>query len=513
MRYYITTAIDYVNSAPHLGTAYEKITADVIARYQRGLGKEVYFLMGNDEHSVKVARAAEEKGMSPLEHCDEMEAVFLDVWKRLGVEPDDFIRTSQERHKAAVREIVQRIKDAGHLYQGHYEGHYCEGCEAFKNEGDLEDGQCPDHKHLEIRWLEEKNWFFKLSAFQKPLEDLYAEHPDFLEPERRKNEILSLLDSGLEDISISRQGESWGVPFPFDPDSVVYVWFDALINYVAGAGFPNDAAMQEKWWPADLHVIGKDITRFHCVIWPAMLMAAGLPLPKKVFGHGFVNMGGDKLSKSQLTPEERQAFDPKHLAETYGADTLRYFLCAEAAYGTDFDYTLERLVARANGELGNAYGNLASRTIAMTVKYREGLVGAAPEQSELMDRARDAARVYREAMEQLDLRGAVQAAMSIATDANVHIDRTRPFEMAKDPARADELQGVLAEILNATLIATRLLFPFMPEKTAQLHEELCGRAIDPTSCIAQATEDLIAADFVVARGPVLFPRIELEKDD
>ena len=307
-RFYLTTAIDYVNSRPHLGTAYEKITADVIARYKRLSGVDTHFVMGNDEHSQNVFRRARDLGKDPLAYCDDMEQQFREVWGALDLSFDDFIRTTQPRHRAAVETIVRRIADAGDLYQSDYEGWYCVGCEAFKQEKDLVEGLCPIHR-TKPDWIKERNHFFRLSAYRDRLRAHFAEHPDFLQPESRRNEILSLLEAGLEDISISRAGQSWGIPLPTDPSSVVYVWFDALINYASAVGLGTDPALFDTWWPADLHVIGKDITRFHCVIWPAMLMSAKLPVPRQVFGHGWVHLRGEKMSKSLGT-----AVDPLEAA-------------------------------------------------------------------------------------------------------------------------------------------------------------------------------------------------------
>ncbi len=302
-RFYLTTAIDYVNSRPHLGTAYEKVAADVIARYKRLAGFDTHFVMGNDEHSQNVFRKARELGEEPLAYCDRMAQEFTDVWRRLDVSFDDFIRTTEPRHRAGVQELVRRMTAAGDIYEGHYEGWYCVSCEAFKPEKDLVDSLCAIHR-TKPDWIREKNHFFKLSRYRDPLLAHFASHPEFLVPEIRRNEILRLLEAGLDDISVSRAGQSWGIPMPQDPASVIYVWVDALINYISAVGFGTDPAMVEKWWPADLHVIGKDITRFHAVIWPAMLMSAGVPVPKQVFGHGWLHLKGERMSKSSGTAVE-----------------------------------------------------------------------------------------------------------------------------------------------------------------------------------------------------------------
>jgi len=402
-RFYITTAIDYVNSRPHLGTAYEKITADVIARYQRLRGADVHFVMGNDEHSQNVFRRARELGKDPLTYCDDMEQQFRDVWGALDLSFDDFIRTTQPRHKAAVETMVRRIADAGDLYQADYEGWYCVGCEAFKQEKDLVDGLCPVHR-TRPDWIKERNHFFRLSAYRERLLAHFAAHPEFLQPDVRRNEILRLLEAGLEDISISRAGQSWGIPLPIDPSSVVYVWFDALINYASAVGLGTDPTLFDTWWPADLHVVGKDIARFHAVIWPAMLMSAGLPVPKQVFGHGWVHLRGEKMSKSLGT-----AVDPLDAASRFGADALRLYLTKEIAYGADGDFSVERFEERYNTDLANNLGNLLNRVTAMGVRYRQGTLAPVASLSPLQDLAAATVRTYRDAMDTYALhQGAVQ---------------------------------------------------------------------------------------------------------
>ncbi len=371
MKYFLTTAIDFVNSRPHLGTAYEKITADIIARYRRLAGYETHFLMGNDEHSQNVFRKAAEQGKDPLAYCDEMERVFRDVWKRLDLSFDDFIRTTdRRRHFPAVQKMAQACLDNGDIYEGSYEGWYCEGCEAFKPEKDLVDGACPIHKTTP-QWIKEKNWFFRLSKYQQPLLKHYRDHPSFIEPEIRRNEILRLVESGLEDISMSRAGQSWGIPVPFDPTSVVYVWFDALINYAAAVGYGWDDDLFKKWWPASLHVVGKDITRFHCVIWPAMLMSARVALPAQVFGHGWVYFKGERMSKTM-----GNIVDPLDAADRFGPDPLRLYLAKEIPYGGDGDFTWERFEEKYNADLANNLGNLVNRVASMTERYQQGRVTA-----------------------------------------------------------------------------------------------------------------------------------------
>ncbi|HEX5131311.1 MAG TPA: class I tRNA ligase family protein, partial [Candidatus Krumholzibacteria bacterium] len=346
--FYLTTAIDYVNARPHLGTAYEKIGADCLARYKRLAGFDTYFLMGTDEHSTNVEREARNLGKEPQAYTDEMAPLFERTWKTLHISHDQFIRTTDPAHKRAVSALFQKIHDNGYIFEGMYAGLYCEGCEEFKVEKDLVDGRCPRHKTVPAR-IEEKNYFFALSKFSDRLKQRIIDDPDFIRPDMRRNEILKVIESGLEDISVSRSGKSWGVPLPIAPEQVVYVWFDALINYISALGFGGgDDAKFRRYWPCDVHIIGKDITRFHCLIWPAMLMAADVELPKSVFGHGFVYNRGEKMSKTI-----GNIVDPIDLAGFFGADALRYLLLREIAFDRDGDFTVELFVTRYNAELAN----------------------------------------------------------------------------------------------------------------------------------------------------------------
>jgi methionyl-tRNA synthetase len=506
MRFYITTAIDYVNSRPHLGTAYEKVTSDVIARYHRARGRDVLFLMGNDEHSQNVERAAREKGLDPLAYCDQMEQAFREAWAALDCSFDVFIRTTEPRHHRSVQEIVRRIKERGDLFEGEYEGWYCAGCEAFKREDELVGGKCPEHVTREPQWLKEKNWFFRLSAFRDRLLEHYRAHPEFVQPEFRKNEQLAQLERGLEDISVSRANASWGVAFPFDQKAKVYVWFDALINYVTGAGFPDDPASFAKWWPADLHVIGKDITRFHCIIWPAMLLAAGLELPRAIFGHGYVNLPHGRMSKSS-----GNVVDPAALARKYSADAVRFYLCREAQWGQDLEYSEDRLKVRANADLANGLGNLLSRTVAMAHKYQGGRVQGDVSSSVLVSDARAGADRVCAALEALDLQKAATEAMTLVERANQHVDVRAPWALAKDPAKKAELDVVLTELAYVLLIAGRLLYPFMPAKMSELVRRILGSPLDPRTALVDFKGAVIPGSRVLEQGPSLFPRIEDEE--
>ncbi len=505
-RFYITTAIDYVNSRPHLGTAYEKVTADVIARYKRLSGVETRFVMGNDEHSHNVYQRAREEGLDPLAFCDQMEQVFRDVWARLDISFDDFIRTTEERHRHAVTKLVQRIADAGDLYEGSYEGWYCVSCEAFKQEKDLEDGLCPIH-HKKPEWINEKNHFFRLSRYQQPLLDHYAAHPEFLQPETRKNEILRFLEAGPEDISMSRTGQAWGIPLPFDPESVVYVWADALINYISAVGYGTDDEVCERWWPADLHVIGKDITRFHCVIWPAMLMSAGLPLPRQVFGHGWVHWKGQKMSKSLGT-----VVDPLDAADRLGPDPLRLYLTKEITYGSDGDFSWERFEDRYNTDLANNFGNLVSRLASMAHRYREGQLRSVGTPGPLAARAAAVVGAYRKAMEALAIHQGAAAAFDLIDATNEYIAEVQPWSVAKDASRAAELDQQLFDIAEAVRIAAVLLLPVMPGSAAEVLRRV-GETRDATMLRLDPDTGWSSGERLITKGDPLWPRLERQKEE
>jgi methionyl-tRNA synthetase len=505
MKYFLTTAIDYVNSRPHLGTAYEKITADIIARYRRLAGYDTRFLMGNDEHSQNVFRRAQEQGKDPLAYCDEMEQVFREVWKRLDVSYDDFIRTTdRKRHYPATQKLAQVAYDNGDIYEGSYEGWYCEGCEAFKPEKDLVDGKCPIH-NTPPQWIKEKNWFFRLSKYQQPLLKLYADTPSFIEPEVRRNEILRLVESGLEDISMSRAAQSWGIPVPFDRDSVVYVWFDALINYAAAVGYGWNDELYKQWWPANLHIVGKDITRFHCVFWPAMLMSVREPLPEQVFGHGWVYFKGERMSKSL-----GNIVDPLDAANKFGPDPLRLYLAKEIPYGGDGDFTWERFEEKYNADLANNLGNLVNRVASMTERYQQGRIRSAAG-GPLATVAAESAATYKAAMDRHALHEGIAAAFRLVSAANNFIAETQPWALAKDPAQADRLNGVLADSAEAVRIAATLLAPAMPSSAS----EILRRLGDDRPLQERRLDTDIAwrttGERQIRNAGALWPRIEAEK--
>jgi methionyl-tRNA synthetase len=503
VRFYLTTAIDYVNSRPHLGTAYEKITADVIARYKRLNGVQTYFMMGNDEHSQNVYRRALEQGLDPLEYCNRMETEFRAVWAELNLSFDDFIRTTEPRHRTAVETLARISHEAGDIYEGVYEGWYCVSCEAFKQEKDLVEGKCPLHPTLTPEWIREKNHFFRLSKYRDALLRHFEQNPTFLQPDVRRNEILRLLESGLEDISVSRAGQLWGIPLPFAPENVIYVWFDALINYLAAVGYGTDEEKLAAWWPADLHVIGKDITRFHTVVWPAMLLSAGLPLPKQVFGHGWVNFGGQRMSKSLGT-----SLDPSDVARRFGPDPLRLYLTKEISYGADGDFTWERYQERYNVDLANNLGNLVSRLAAMADKYRGLRLMPGPTGGRLPDVVSAAAGRYRTSMESLALHEGAAAAFRIVDAANEYIAETAPWALAKDPSSADRLTGVLFDVAEAVRVAAVLLLPVMPASCETILTRIGERTPLSALRLDRDARWRPEGERQIVKGPALWPRSE-----
>ncbi len=504
-KFYLTTAIDYVNSKPHLGTAYEKIAADVIARYKKLKGYDTYFLMGNDEHSQNVAARAKELNLDVMDYCDQMEGEFRRTWEKLHISYDDFIRTTDPRHISTVNELLQMIHKKGDIYKGEYKGWYCVSCEAFYQSKDLIDKKCPSHGTVPS-WITEENYFFSLSRYRDQLVHHIEEHPEFVLPEVRRNEILSLLKSGLENISISRSGAPWGIPLPFDRANVVYVWFDALINYVSGVGFSDDQEKYRKYWPADLHIIGKDITRFHCIIWPAMLLSADLPLPKSIFGHGFIKLRGEKMSKTTGT-----ILDPLRLVETYDADPLRYFLISEIPFDRDGDFSLERFKERFNADLANDYGNLVSRSLTMVDKYQKGKIVfpiRTAGDTYLQGIAEGLLGRYEKAMENYQLHQGVKVAWELIRGANLYIDSHKPWLLAKDTLKKGRLAEVLHNLIEAIRQVTILLKPIMPMKTKEVWQQL-GLASDFDKVTFKELEEWgrIPSDTVVRPGEALFPRI------
>ncbi len=505
-RYYLTTAIDYVNNRPHLGTAYEKIAADVIARYHRLIGDDVRFVMGNDEHSQNVFKRAREQGLDPLAYCDRMEGEFREVWARLHLSFDDFIRTTEPRHKAAVQQMVRRSQERGDIYEGVYEGWYCVSCEEFKPEKNLVDGLCPVHR-TKPDWIKEKNYFFRLSSYRDALLEHYARHPDFVAPESRRNEMLRLLEGGLDDISVSRAGQSWGIPLPNDPDSVVYVWYDALINYAAAVGYGTDEALFDRWWtqtgePARrvVHLIGKDITRFHCVVWPAMLLSAGLPLPTQVFGHGWVLFKGEKMSKSLGT-----VIDPLAAVEKFGPDPLRLYLTKEIVFGNDGDFSWDRFEEKYNADLANNLGNLVSRLTAMADRYRQGELRATAADAALAGAFGPVAAAWQEALDRLELDVACATTFQWIDRVNEYIAASAPWHLAKQ-GDADGLDRVLWNAAEGLRLAATMLWPVIPSSAEEILSRLGEPAGAPVWTSASAWRTSGARRTRV--GDALWPRLE-----
>jgi methionyl-tRNA synthetase len=470
--YYLTTAIFYPSERPALHSLFEAIGADVIARYHRLLGRETRFLTGFDEHSANVERDAREKGIDPHELIDPWAATWKATFDRFGITADRFIRTTDPDHAVAATEMVRRAQVNGDVYQGTYSGWFCTGCNEFKTDQQLVNGRCPDHPTLEPQWLEESNYFFRLSAYQERLEALYRDNPSFCEPEHFRNEVLGWLREGLRDFSISRAGATWGIPFPGDEGHRIYVWFDALTNYLTGAGFPDDQAEMDKWWPADLHVIGKNITRFHCLYWPAMLMSAGLPLPKQVFAHGFMlDVSGQRMSKT--TGNTR---DPDEAADTFGVDGVRYVVLREVPFERDADVTLDGFVRRYNADLANDLGNLVNRTVSMSNRYLEGRLPSVTESTQpadlgIRDTANDVIERYHAAMREHHLADALAAMMDLAGATNGYAEGQAPWSLNK-AGETERLGQVLSVMGEACRILGHLLAPVAPDGARRIHEQL-----------------------------------------
>lgn len=511
-RFYITTAIDYVNNAPHVGTAYEKIGADALARWKRLTGFDTFFLMGNDEHSVNVERRAREQGLEPLAYCDRMQGEFETVWKALHLSYDRFIRTTEPAHRTAVQALFERVKASGAITRGKYSGFYCVSCEAYKKEDELVDGLCPNHRQ-KPQWIEEENWFFTLSKYAEPLLRHIESHPEFIRPEIRKNEIVSAIKAGLEDISISRSTFKWGIPVPGDPAQVLYVWFDALPNYITGVGFATDEARFARFWPADVHVVGKDITRFHCIIWPAMLMAAGLPLPRTVHGHGFVYVQGAKMSKTMGT-----VVDPLGLAREFGGDAVRYFLLREIEFDRDGDFSRDRLTERHNADLANDLGNLVSR-MKMIDRYFGGKIPRPPDPRPYLGLQSGIAKGWdalNAQMDRLEFSAAIEAVWSHVRAANLYIEQEAPWKLAK-AGQQERLAGVLWSVTDALRMLAVHLAPFIPVTAEKIWTQIgmttpFERLYAGEDPARWRTPDGVPDGQVVKLGDPLFPRIEPPKE-
>jgi methionyl-tRNA synthetase len=508
--FYLTTPIYYVNDVPHIGHAYTTVAADFLARYHRLRGERVHFLTGTDEHGEKVALAAAAAGLEPQAWADQVVPRWKEVWERLEISYDDFIRTTEERHTRPVQQLAQQLYDQGDVYLGEYEGPYCVACESFYQPSEIIDGLCPIHERPVVM-LKEHNYFFRLSAYQDRLIELYETQPDFVAPESRRNEVLAFVRAGLQDLSMSRTSFGWGVPIPWDPAHVMYVWVDALQNYITAVGFGSDQERFERTWPADYHFIGKDILRQHAVIWPALLLAAGLPLPRHVFAHGYLTVGGKKMSKTNLT-----GISPHTLLDEFGADGYRYHFLREGTFGQDGAFSYEAMLARYNADLANDLGNLVSRTLAMVTSYFEGVVPAPGEATEaevsLGNKAAEAAAGLDRGVEALDPAGALESVMSLARATNLYINEAAPWKLAKDPS--PEARERLATVLYWATEAIRqlsvLFSPAMPAASRRMRTQLGLPDVETRPLpVALAWGDL-AAGTKVERGEAVFPRLEAQ---
>lgn len=514
--FYLTTPIYYVNDAPHIGHAYTTVAGDVLTRWHRQRGENVWFLTGTDEHGQKVMRTAEANNTSPQEWVDNLvESAWKPNWRALNIANDDFIRTTEPRHMERVQRFLQGLKNAGHIYAGKYEGPYCVGCEEFKLPGDLidKDGEklCPVHsKPIEL--VNENNWFFRLSAFVEPLLQHYRDNPDACQPESARNEVVSFLESGVSDLSISRSTFDWGIPVPWDTDQVVYVWFDALLNYATAVGLGDDPASEggkkfAQTWPADVHLVGKDILRFHAVIWPAMLMAAGLPVPGKVFAHGWLLVGGEKMSKSKLT-----GIAPSDITDHFGVDAFRYYFLRAIPFGTDGSFSWEDMGARYTSELANDFGNLASRLAAMIQKYCDGLLPAPSNDAGLEALLATTVEKADAAICALDFQGGINAIMDFCKRVNGYVTEQEPWVLAKDPANQAKLEGVLYNTAESLRALAVLLHSIMPATCEILWESLGANesvgAISDQRIDNVSTWGQLPAGSLVQKSAVLFPRLE-----
>lgn len=498
--FYITTPIYYVNDVPHIGHAYTTVAADSLARYHRLAGEEVFFLTGTDEHGINIQRIAEQRGITPQEHADRIAAQFKELWKLLDITYDRFIRTTEASHKRAALTLWERLLASGDVYRGVYRGYYCSRCEAYYQLDELLEGECPVHR-LACDLEEEENYFFRLSKYQEPLERLVRE-TDFVQPEIRRNEVLGVLRQGLKDFSVTRRNVRWGIPIPQAPNEVLYVWVDALSNYLTGIGYPDDLATFEKFWPADVHLVGKEIIRFHCLYWPAMLMSAGLPVPRRVFAHGWLTKDGQKISKTT-----GNIIDPVALANEFGADAFRYYFLREIPFGQDGDYSRAAFIRRYNADLANDLGNLVHRTLALLQRHGNGVVPepGTPEgpDVELRTIAVSLPNFVQTAMDGLQFSEAIGHVFTLVTRANRYVDETAPWELAKTGDRR-RLHTVLYHLAEAVRLAAWHLHPFLPATTVEIYRRLGAGEIRP----GQIEFGLLRPGTPVTPGPALFPKRE-----